>query len=521
MRETWNEYREKLRRDRKKQLLMRMSVSLCAFLVAGVVLWALILPGVALTGEAKCGIEEHTHTEECYTETLTCGQEESVGHTHSDSCYTEQTNLICGQEESADHTHTDECYETEYVLTCGQEESAGHTHTDECYTEELTCGKEEHTHTDSCYIDTTADVEDASTWEATFADVTLGDDWNENVLAIAKTQIGYTESTDNYSIGDNEEHNGYTRYGAWAGDVYADWNTLFAQFCFSYAEVPDNIFPTNADIDTWIEDMKDCEWYADSTSTDYQTGDIVFLQKADQETEKQVGIISEIYEENGTTYIKVIEGNSGNAVAENTYEAGSSDIIGYGLLSLAQDTYEEALQSYKNSGDESTDDSEEVYETDSNSEIMLLDAGTAIDFKDYITSIKTEKSENGVWQSTSTFKDGDTIRATLSYTIPEDILSSAQKVIQYQLPEGIAPSTEQTGYVYDDNDKPQGTYVITTDGLITITFYDEYVASRDSIVGTIQFSGTVSNDSSENDKTIEFDGTGTTITITKKRQRKT
>ena len=49
------------------------------------------------------GEGSHSHTDACYS--LACGQEESAGHTHSDACYDEK--LICGLEE---HTHTAECY---------------------------------------------------------------------------------------------------------------------------------------------------------------------------------------------------------------------------------------------------------------------------------------------------------------------------------------------------------------------------------------------------------------------------
>ena len=31
--------------------------------------------------------EEHTHTDACYTNQLTCGKEETGGHQHTDACY--------------------------------------------------------------------------------------------------------------------------------------------------------------------------------------------------------------------------------------------------------------------------------------------------------------------------------------------------------------------------------------------------------------------------------------------------
>ena len=163
--------REKKRRRRKLYAV----IACFSILVAGIVSWQLIVPGIAMSGATYCGKEEHTHSEACYGQAVVCGQEEGAGaHTHTEACYTQvrTEERICGQEESAGHVHADACYglvcgqeESEehqhtdgcYGLTCGQEEGAGaHTHTDECYATEkrLTCGQEEsagHVHTDTCY----------------------------------------------------------------------------------------------------------------------------------------------------------------------------------------------------------------------------------------------------------------------------------------------------------------------------------------------------------------------------------
>lgn len=49
------------------------------------VVYALTLPAITLEGKTICGMEEHTHTEECYQdEELVCGKEE---HQHSEDCY--------------------------------------------------------------------------------------------------------------------------------------------------------------------------------------------------------------------------------------------------------------------------------------------------------------------------------------------------------------------------------------------------------------------------------------------------
>ena len=370
--------REKKRRRRKLYAV----IACFSILVAGIVSWQLIVPGIAMSGATYCGKEEHTHSEACYGQAVVCGQEEGAGaHTHAEACYTQVRTeericgqeesaghvhadacygLVCGQEESEEHqhtdgcygltcgqeegagahTHTDECYATEKRLTCGQEESAGHVHTDTCYGTgtELICGMEEHTHTTACYSNPAA-VETEDEWKAAFADCELTGQWGTDAAAIAESQIGYRESTENYSVTKDGSTKGYTRYADWAGDdIYGDWDTYFAAFVLNYAGVPTDKFPVNTDsLNEWITDMEGSGYYTTDKAADIQAGDLVILNKQDQDREQQIGIIREVKTDNdgNVTSIQVVEGNVDNAVVKNEYGADSSDIVGYGLVSKA------------------------------------------------------------------------------------------------------------------------------------------------------------------------------------------
>ena len=134
-----------------------------------------------------CALSEHTHTEACYQDVLTCGKEESAPkfkntfrvhrhsdgcrnaagelicgyvegayyHTHNEYCRNGDGKLVCGLETRKPHVHTDGCYQTDRILVC-ENTDRGHTHTDACYNDwkELTCGKEEqegHQHSEGCY----------------------------------------------------------------------------------------------------------------------------------------------------------------------------------------------------------------------------------------------------------------------------------------------------------------------------------------------------------------------------------
>lgn len=238
------------------------------------------------------------------------------------------------------------------------------------------CGIENHTHTEACYSDPTADVETEDTWKRSFVSASLGDNWCDNVAAIAKTQLGYKESERNYHVTEDNEQKGYTRYGEWSGDCYSDWNTIFAEFCIHYANVDENVFPMNADIDEWIQQLQDDELYEDAASADYQAGDLVFLQKENQETAKQVGIITKLSEKNGKSCISVIEGNCENQVKENEYSVDDSNILGYGLICKVQMRYK---ASQMNVASVQSADTEDTYSSEESGQAVAAQGIKTID----------------------------------------------------------------------------------------------------------------------------------------------
>ena len=318
MQKLLREYLDELNRKQKRHRKMMVAVVLAAIMLVSGVIWNLTQYGIAMTDEPKCGMEEHTHSDSCYTNVLTCGREESEGH-----------------------THTDACYQTVSELICGQEESEGHTHTDACYEKQLSCGKEEHTHSEACYIDKTADVEDASVWNAQYADTKWKDAWGEDLVIAARKQIDYKESTDNYTVAADGSHKGYTRYGQFAGDVYADWDAVFVNFCMHYAGLEKTgLFPKETETAKWHDKFAtgvNGGYLTAPAGYEPQTGDIVFFQKEKEETDDQMGIISSYDKEKNE--IKVIEGNSDNAVKENKYAADDKHITAYLKISELETAY--------------------------------------------------------------------------------------------------------------------------------------------------------------------------------------
>ena len=334
--------------------------------------------------ELTCGVDsDHSHTDACYeweqvlscdlpTEpaedaqpVLVCTKPEIVLHRHTPDCFDADGKLICGQTQVLEHRHSDACFETvaepvdtgtltctdtahvhtarcygTWELVCGQEEHThseackpeetvfcgkdAHTHGEACRDEngELVCGTEEHTHSLACYADPNADVETAELWEQTFAGVTLTGNWRQDTLAIAETQLGYAESTKNYLVAeDGETVKGYTRYGAWCGEPYGDWNVMFLTFCLHYAGVEG--VPPDRDCGGWVTSWADA--FEPAQSHTPAVGDLVLFDRDGDGTADRAGLVAQITDSG----FAAMEGDAEDAVRLLTYGADDPGILGY------------------------------------------------------------------------------------------------------------------------------------------------------------------------------------------------
>lgn len=334
--------------------------------------------------ERTCGIDsDHSHTDACYeweqvlscdlpTEpaedaqpVLVCTKPEIVLHRHTSDCFDADGKLICGQAQILEHRHSDACFETvaepvdtgtltctdtahvhtarcygTWKLVCGQEEHThseackpeetvfcgkdAHTHGEACRNEngELVCETEEHTHSLACYADPGADVETAELWEQTFAGVTLTGNWRQDTLAIAETQLGYAESTKNYVVAeDGETVKGYTRYGAWCGEPYGDWNVMFLTFCLHYAGVEG--VPPDRDCGGWVTSWADA--FEPAQSHTPAVGDLVLFDRDGDGTADRAGLVAQITDSG----FAAMEGDAEDAVRLLTYGTDDPGILGY------------------------------------------------------------------------------------------------------------------------------------------------------------------------------------------------
>ena len=165
-------------------------------------------------------------------------------------------------------------------------------------------------------------METAEQWEQTFAGLTLTGDWRQDTLAIAETQLGYAESTKNYVVAeDGETVKGYTRYGAWCGEPYGDWNVMFLTFCLHYAGVED--VPPDRDCGGWVTSWADA--FEPAQSHTPAVGDLVLFDRDGDGTADRAGLVAQITDSG----FAAMEGDAEDAVRLLTYGTDDPGILGY------------------------------------------------------------------------------------------------------------------------------------------------------------------------------------------------
>lgn len=608
MRNQFNEIMQKLRAQRVRARRYTAMLLVLAMLTSLSVSWRLHQVGTALTtdNEYCCGMEEHVHTDDCYTEELVCGYEEgepedpdsafSVDsepttekpeaepeetepeetepevHHHTADCYetvlVEHKELTCGEEEHThdetcpvdpdtgdflcgyeEHTHTDDCYttetETEEKLVCGYEEgeviSDGtaaddgiaaledtntatsvaedssseavsepvlHHHTEACYEKVLTCTIPEHTHTLACLADYSADVETDDDWEK--YSVGLSDNWNEALLAVAKEQLGYKESEKNFqtdeALGDIIDVHHYTRYGAFYGNPYADWDVAFIAFCQHYAGIPKTEIPQRLGLEALRADM-DAMGFAYLTEGEdaaYEAipGDVVTYNKNGTADDETIGIVETV----GDDSLTVISGAVEGAVAEVTVPF--TDVTSTILVDQAYGDYVGEADDRDGSHDDEIAvqpaDEKDATAVDA-SEDDIFNITGALDLNDEknqndlgLTFTLEKKPDGKNWEKIpagSTIQEGDEVRLVLHMgSVPKDTFSDAANgnKAYYRLPYKLAEPV--TANIYDENDSTKviGHLNVNTEGLAVITFDKvQGFDYKDPFTATINVSGKI------------------------------
>ena len=514
------------------------------------------------TTQLTCTLTEdpHIHQEGCYetiwveptVETVCVCTSEEEGHTHDDSCYEtvesgggEERVLRC-QLTSEPHSHLEGCFATEaidaheeQVLTCTLPEEA-HVHGDDCYTREFSCELEEHVHSIECYSDVTADVETMLDWQQMFAGYPFTGDLRRDLVGIAKTQVGYAESSLNFETGDDGVRRGYTRYGAWYGTPYRDWSAMFVSFCLNYAGADPAEVPGNTGAAAMAAAWTNLGKYAPVGDYEPLDGDLVFF------TDNTVGIVAEIH---GSSFY-VIRGDVEDAVQSDVLSLTDSTIKGWGCTvgtvpaeeaTEPTETTEATEPTESTEATETTEPAEEDTSSQDVSDETLLDIsnGPAVflfvggDIQQPMArfamrSTRTTakilsylESRNGSYFFTlldvnnhelpkdangNYIVQADTgYKLTISFTSPEGFLPG---VYEYQVPNGLMVDGGEGTFILKDGTNV-GSWTVTNDGLITLDFNDHMNSRTDiTISATLGIHFPLSEDP------IDFDGK-ITVTVEK------
>lgn len=505
----------------------------------------------------------HHHTSDCYEEkeVLTCGIESD--HVHQDYCYDQETGeLLC-----TEHEHTDDCYTLEEVLVCGQEEGepektddgaalydmdensaeesdfAGepetvadpelekeatkpetddeidtgytvHHHTAECYGKVLICGKEEHEHTAACLVNPNAEIDaeyDAKTPDRTDAD------WAEDMVLVAQSQLGYTESKADV----DEDGNGYTMYAdQYYKDkpmVYADWDSTFVAYCLYHAGVPQDIIPQYASISALRGELArmNSEYYTDDPQgfASILPGDIVMYKNA--EGRETIGVVSDaaVDEETDlTTALTVISGD----VATGYKSDGETTIDQVAEVEVALNDVTSFVSVNAAEGygvDDLMDD--DVAVQDMTQDELLEALKSAVDFGQYIPKNGGLKISNTKFVSEP--KESYRTEVTIHFEVPQDDakgFTGDRYAYKIDLPKdfGLDPDwmnsllgqdhTLLSGLKRIGNyrfvQKEDGTYAIL------LKFNQDYLKKNPLIEGNIKFWGEIGTEHGNKEGSVEI-----------------
>lgn len=393
-------------------------------------------------------------------------------HSHTAGCYDEDGNIVCGYADFAVHTHSAGCYDGSGNLVCTLDEISEHTHTEECYEETavLVCGQEEsagHTHGEECYPASEPQLICGLTDDETHvhtAECYAVPESAEPACGLEES-AGHTHGEDCYEyrrelICGREEivlhtHDSgcYDVNGNLICGLLEIREHIHGEDCFTQAAEPVTVSPSPVPTDA-LPSITD-SGAAPSESPGADSGK---LPQADT---------------GGGSWATV-------------------DKPGYG------DSAGAAFSLFSNA----------------------LSAGAGVDFAPHISGTSIEREVDGQWTGVSsggTITDGDTIRVTINYRIPESVVTSSNRIIYYQLPAGISLEESASGNVYIDGTDPVGVYTIGTDGLITITFNESFADGR-AFTGHIGFQGTASLSDISGGGDIVFGGAGGRITVVPKEE---
>lgn len=192
-----------------------------------------------------------------------------------------------------------------------------------------------------------ADPDEAETYESRI-DEGPRPAFVEQLLDIARAELGYTEGPNNFS-----------KYGVWSGDPNAAWCAEFVCWCVNQldeqngTQLLDTLYPNysgqNTGRDWFIKRGRFAYRKGNCPGWGYQwergasdilrkgdfiprSGDLVFFSYNEAGDTEHVALVEYCTRDSeGNVAIHVIEGNNPSSVQRNRYLLGNSQVLGFGL----------------------------------------------------------------------------------------------------------------------------------------------------------------------------------------------
>ena len=364
------------------------------------------------------------------------------------------------------------------------------------------CTQEEHVHTLECYADETADVETALDWQAMFAYYPYTGDLRKDLTGIAKTQVGYTESVQNFQVDSNGIRHGYTRYGDWYGAPYNDWSAIFVSFCLHYAGADPEQYPGNIGANTMAQLWQQQGRYAQAGTYDPLPGDLVFL------ADNTVGIVTQV--QSATIY--VIRADVDNQVQTQGFALADPAITGWGVTQIREEEAPEGTPIDPALLDISNGPAMFIIQSQPRvtyrmQRFTIRASSETVDLLTYLENNKGSyfftlldlnnkelpKDENGnyIVQANEGYK------LTLTFNSPSGFVEG---IYEYQVPNGLLVDGGEGAFKLQDG-TIVGSWVVTDTGHITLDFNENINNHTD-----ITISATMGIHFPEQNDPLDFDG---------------
>lgn len=361
------------------------------------------------------------------------------------------------------------------------------------------CSIEEHVHSVKCYSNDSSDVETLLDWQNLFKDYPYTGDLRKDFVGIAKTQVGYSESEDNFEVGSDGKRRGYTRYGAWYGIPYSEWSASFVSFCLNYAKGDLTKNPINSGAFSMMELWKKQNKFVPLGNYVPVSGDLVFF------SDNTVGIVAEVY----NSMFSVIKGDVEDSVSVNMVLIKDTSIVGWGItggtfiddglspvVKIEAKTSAEKRTAFQSENKASQRKLLSARTVPSGTELVPYITGN--EGSHFITIYDSEnkplkKDENGHYIVIA----NTGYKLTLSFNAPNGI---SPGTYWYQLPSGLVVDSGNGEFILNDGTNV-GSWTVSDDGLITFEFNDNINSKTDIIISATMGAHFVGQGDS-----IKFDG---------------